>query len=112
MLLKSIVMAVVLSGWLMASVLAFMLVAYTSFAGIGGHLSIADNVVILGRAMVTKSIAAAGIYGSGLPAMPARDWRKLVARVRRLQYFEQRLGLIEKELRLEPNTGDASEDDF
>jgi hypothetical protein len=33
--LKSIVMAVVLSGWLLASVLAFMMVAYTSFAGIG-----------------------------------------------------------------------------
>jgi hypothetical protein len=33
--LKSIVMAVVLSGWLMASVMAFMMVAYTSFAGIG-----------------------------------------------------------------------------
>src|SRR6185369_9082094 len=32
--LKSIVMAVVLSGWLLAGVLAFMIVAYTSFFGI------------------------------------------------------------------------------
>jgi hypothetical protein len=32
--LKSIVMAVVLSGWLLAGVLAFMMVAYTRFAGI------------------------------------------------------------------------------
>jgi UDP-3-O-[3-hydroxymyristoyl] glucosamine N-acyltransferase len=82
-------------------------------AGIGGHLRIADGVVILGRAMVTKSIAAAGVYGSGLPAMPARDWRKLVARVRRLQYFEQRLELIEGRLGLESRQGEGSEpDDF
>jgi len=32
---KSIVMAVVLSGWLIAAVVAFMIVAYTSFFGIG-----------------------------------------------------------------------------
>ena len=33
--LKSIVMAVVLSGWLIASVIAFMIVAYAGFFGIG-----------------------------------------------------------------------------
>ena len=32
---KSIVMAVVLSGWLIAAILAFLVVAYTSFFGIG-----------------------------------------------------------------------------
>ena len=32
---KSIVMAAVLSGWLIAAVLAFLVVAYTSFFGIG-----------------------------------------------------------------------------
>lgn len=82
-------------------------------AGIGGHLKITDNVYINGRAMVTKSITSPGIYGSGLPAMPVREWRKLVARVRRLQYFEQRLQSIEKQLKLEPHHGDPGEqDDF
>ncbi|MDR3416738.1 MAG: UDP-3-O-(3-hydroxymyristoyl)glucosamine N-acyltransferase [Nevskia sp.] len=81
-------------------------------AGIGGHLRIADDVVILGRAMVTKSLTAPGVYGSGLPVMPAREWRKLVARVRRLHHFEQQLETIRKKLRLE-TSGDASEpDDF
>jgi hypothetical protein len=32
---KSIVMAVVLSGWLIAAVIAFMIVAYASFFGVG-----------------------------------------------------------------------------
>jgi len=81
-------------------------------AGIGGHLTIADDVVILGRAMVTKSIPKAGVYGSGLPAQPAREWRRLVARVRRLQDFERRLEEIEKHLKLEsPATGAHGEQD-
>jgi UDP-3-O-[3-hydroxymyristoyl] glucosamine N-acyltransferase len=83
-------------------------------AGIGGHLTIADDVVILGRAMVTKSIVQPGVYGSGLPAQPAREWRRLVARVRRLQLFERRLEEIEKRLKLEaPASGvDGGQDDF
>ncbi|HZR35653.1 MAG TPA: UDP-3-O-(3-hydroxymyristoyl)glucosamine N-acyltransferase [Nevskia sp.] len=82
-------------------------------AGIGGHLQIADGVVILGLAMVTKSLTAPGVYGSGLPVMPAKDWRKLVARVRRLPHLDQRLALVERELKLQPTQGDASEpDDF
>ena len=83
-------------------------------AGIGGHLVIVDNVVVLGRAMVTKSIAAAGVYGSGLPAQPAREWRKLVARIRRLPGLELRLQDIEKKLRLTPPSGEGEgeQDDF
>jgi UDP-3-O-[3-hydroxymyristoyl] glucosamine N-acyltransferase len=83
-------------------------------AGIGGHLTIADGVVILGLAMVTKSLTAPGVYGSGLPVMPARDWRKLVARVRRLPHQEQRLQQIEQALKLQPTPGEANEppDDF
>jgi UDP-3-O-[3-hydroxymyristoyl] glucosamine N-acyltransferase len=64
-------------------------------AGIGGHLRIGDDVVVLGRAMVTKSLPAAGVYGSGLPVMPVREWRKLVARMRRLERYEERLRRLE-----------------
>lgn len=68
-------------------------------AGLSGHLHIADDVVILGDAMVTKSIPAAGTYGSGLPSMKVRDWRRLVARIRRLGSFEARVVNIERVLR-------------
>ena len=84
-------------------------------AGIGGHLRIVDNVVILGRAMVTKSITEPGVYGSGLPAQPAREWRKLIARIRRLPGLESRLQSIEKTLRLAPppsGEGAGEQDDF
>jgi UDP-3-O-[3-hydroxymyristoyl] glucosamine N-acyltransferase len=81
--------------------------------GIGDNLKIADNVYISGFTMVTKSLTSPGAYGSGLPVMPAKDWRKLVARVRRLPHLDQRLALVEQELKLQPTQGDASEpDDF
>ncbi|MGH6962181.1 MAG: UDP-3-O-(3-hydroxymyristoyl)glucosamine N-acyltransferase, partial [Dongiaceae bacterium] len=44
--------------------------------GMAGHLTIADDVVILGRGMVTNSITEKGVYGSGLPLSDAREWRK------------------------------------
>ena len=81
-------------------------------AGIGGHLEIGDDVVVLARAMVTKSLPAAGTYGSGLPVMPVRDWRRLVGRIRRLSIFERRVADMEKTLKLAPAiTGDEGERD-
>lgn len=82
-------------------------------AGISGHLEITDDVVILGRAMVTTSISAKGVYGGGLPAEAAREWRKSVARIRRLGVLEQRLKRIERQLDLSPQDreGDGESDD-
>lgn len=70
-------------------------------AGIGGHLNIADDVVLLGRAMVTGHITEAGVYGSGLPLAPAREWRKTVARVRRLERVDVRIKRLEAMLKLQ-----------
>lgn len=77
--------------------------------GIGGHLSIADDVVILGMAMVTHSLNAKGVYGSGLPVDAAGEWRRTVARVRRLERFEARLKGVEHQLKLAPQ-GDLDND--
>ena len=82
-------------------------------AGIAGHIDIGDGVVILAGGMVSKSIPAAGAYGSVLPVLPARGWRRMIARLRRLEHWEDRLKSVEKELKLEPNSGEGSEqDDF
>lgn len=64
--------------------------------GMSGHLHIADDVIILGRAMVVASIPEKGVYGSGLPHTEAREWRKTVARIRRLDRWEQRLRKVER----------------
>lgn len=63
--------------------------------GIAGHIEIADDVILLGRAMVTGSIREKGVYGSGLPLDDARAWRKTVARIRRLDKLEQRVKKLE-----------------
>lgn len=79
-------------------------------AGLAGHIEIADDVIILGRAMVTNSLTEKGVYGSGLPVAPAREWRRTVARVRRLGRLEDRLRALEKHLGLgHPQDPEADE---
>ncbi len=54
-------------------------------AGLAGHISIAEGTHIGMQAQVTKSIKQAGTYASGTGLWPQSKWRKLVARLRRLQ---------------------------
>jgi UDP-3-O-[3-hydroxymyristoyl] glucosamine N-acyltransferase len=68
-------------------------------ASIVGHLDIADRVVILAGAVVTRSIAQAGTYG-GHPAEDNRSWTHNVARLRRLDALRERVRHIEKQLPL------------
>ncbi|HWU68658.1 MAG TPA: UDP-3-O-(3-hydroxymyristoyl)glucosamine N-acyltransferase [Stenotrophobium sp.] len=67
-------------------------------AVINGHIEIADDIVVMGYAMVTKSLLVKGVYGSGMPADNAREWRKQIARVRRLEHTEARLRKMEQHL--------------
>lgn len=80
--------------------------------GIAGHLTIGDDVVVLARAMVTHSLPEKGAYGSGLPVGPAREWRKQVARFRRLGGLEVRLRQLEaaQGLRAHEQTDDNRDD--
>lgn len=67
-------------------------------AGIAGHLTICDDVAVTGLTMVSHSIATPGVYSSGLPAIPAHDWRRAVARLHRLDRMAGRLASLEKQL--------------
>jgi UDP-3-O-[3-hydroxymyristoyl] glucosamine N-acyltransferase len=51
--------------------------------GFAGHLTIADDVVITGCSLVSASIREPGSYSSGMPAVPTRAWRRMVAHLRR-----------------------------
>ncbi len=53
-------------------------------SGIGGHITIADKVTITAMSMVTRSITEAGSYGSGVEAQAHSEWRKNLARLRKL----------------------------
>ncbi|HUO82091.1 MAG TPA: UDP-3-O-(3-hydroxymyristoyl)glucosamine N-acyltransferase [Gammaproteobacteria bacterium] len=65
--------------------------------GFVGHLSIADDVVITGRSMVTGSIDRPGTYSGGLPLDEAVRWRRNSARFRQLDEMARRLAQLEKQ---------------
>ncbi len=66
--------------------------------GMAGHLRIGDNVHFTGMAMVTRSFEHAGVYSSGIPAMPSADWRRNVARFRHLDAMAKRLKQLEEQV--------------
>ena len=51
--------------------------------GFAGHLTVADDVVITGYSLVSASIREPGSYSSGMPTVPTRAWRRMVAHLRR-----------------------------
>src|SRR5690606_34077800 len=65
-------------------------------SGIVGHISICDDVVIGGATMVTKDIREPGFYTASFPAEKDRDWKRMVARFRRLDELVRRVARLEK----------------
>ncbi len=65
---------------------------------INGHISICDNVQLTGCTMVTSNITEPGVYSSGIPAQPNRDWRKNTVHARQLTKMANRIKTLEKAL--------------
>lgn len=65
--------------------------------GIGGQLVIGDDIVIAGFGMVTHSLREPGMYSSVLPVEEARQWRRIVGRVKRLDALHARVRRLEGE---------------
>jgi UDP-3-O-[3-hydroxymyristoyl] glucosamine N-acyltransferase len=64
--------------------------------GIVGHITICDDVVITGLTMVSHSIEKPGVYSGGIPAEEARSWRRIVARLKRIDSMGRRLAALER----------------
>jgi UDP-3-O-[3-hydroxymyristoyl] glucosamine N-acyltransferase len=60
--------------------------------GIVDHITLGDNVVVTARSLVTRDLEDAGMYSSGWGAMPATEWRRQVASLRRLAERRPRAG--------------------
>jgi len=73
-------------------------------SGLVGHLTIGDNVHFSAATLVTRSFEEPGYYSGGLPAMENGEWRKTVARLRRLELLERELKALKQ--RLGQLTGD------
>ncbi len=67
-------------------------------AVINGHIEIADGVTITGMGMVMRGIEEKGMYSSGIPLQPNKEWRKTAARVHRIDDMNKRLKALEKQL--------------
>lgn len=63
-------------------------------SAVGGHLTIADNVHFVGKAMVAQSIETPGQYASGLPVQPFNDWRRAVARIGQLKSLNDKVNTL------------------
>jgi len=73
-------------------------------AGFAGHIKIADGSHFTGQAMVTKGTREGGLYSSGWPIQPSREWRRTVARLRQLENMEQRLKALEEASASKPSS--------
>lgn len=66
-------------------------------SGIAGHITIADSVQLMGMSMVTKSISEPGVYASGIPSEPVKQWHKNVARYRKSAELFERVKKLEQQ---------------
>jgi len=67
-------------------------------AGIVGHITICDDVVIGGATMITKNIVESGFYTGSFPGEKDRDWKRKVARFRRMDELVKRVSDLEKKV--------------
>ncbi|MBV1840514.1 UDP-3-O-(3-hydroxymyristoyl)glucosamine N-acyltransferase [Photobacterium ganghwense] len=65
---------------------------------LNGHIEIADGVTITGMGMVMRSIEEKGMFSSGIPLQPNKEWRKTAARVMKIDEMNKRLKSVEKKL--------------
>ncbi len=64
--------------------------------GMAGHINIASGVQLTGMSMVTKSINESGVYSSGIPVEPTKQWHKNVIRYRQMDKLFDRVKQLEE----------------
>jgi UDP-3-O-[3-hydroxymyristoyl] glucosamine N-acyltransferase len=64
-------------------------------SGVVGHINICDDVVVGGATMISKDIREPGFYTGSFPADKDRDWKRKVARFRRLEDLVDRVKTLE-----------------
>jgi UDP-3-O-[3-hydroxymyristoyl] glucosamine N-acyltransferase len=78
--------------------------------GLTGHISLCDDVVVLGTSFISHSITRPGVYSSALPSEEAGVWRRIVGRIKRLDAMAKRQRALEKHVGFSASGQDSSED--
>jgi len=79
-------------------------------AGLTGHITLCDDVVVLGTSFISHSITKPGVYSSALPSEEAGVWRRIVGRIKRLDVMARRLRAVEKHVGFSAADKDSSEE--
>jgi len=79
-------------------------------AGITGHVTLCDDVVVLGTTFISHSIDKPGVYSSALPGEEAGVWRRIVGRIKRLDSMARRLRAVEKHVGFSATDPDSFEE--
>jgi UDP-3-O-[3-hydroxymyristoyl] glucosamine N-acyltransferase len=64
-------------------------------SGVVGHITICDDVVVGGATMISKDIREPGFYTGSFPAEKDKEWKRKVARFRRLDALARRVRKLE-----------------
>jgi UDP-3-O-[3-hydroxymyristoyl] glucosamine N-acyltransferase len=78
--------------------------------GLTGHITLCDDVVVLGTSFISHNITKPGMYSSALPSEEAGTWRRIVARIKRLDSMAKRMRAVEKHVGFSASDQDSSED--
>jgi UDP-3-O-[3-hydroxymyristoyl] glucosamine N-acyltransferase len=65
-------------------------------SGVVGHIRICDDVIVGGATMISKDIDMPGFYTGSFPGEQDREWKRKVARFRRLGELTDRVSALEK----------------
>jgi len=66
--------------------------------GLVGHIELADDVHVTGFTMVTHSLREPGVYSSGIAAVPHRQWKRNLPRLKKLDEMAKKLRELERSL--------------
>ncbi len=83
---------------------------FGGMCGVADHIEIADNVHVNGQGRVSKSLTEPGVYSSGTPIQPYRDWSRNAVRFEQLADMAKRLAHLEKQLALLSGAADSQEE--
>ncbi|MFA9440560.1 UDP-3-O-(3-hydroxymyristoyl)glucosamine N-acyltransferase [Uliginosibacterium sp. sgz301328] len=67
-------------------------------AGIMGHVSVADDVVVSARSFISKSVSERGVYTSAIPAQSHHDWMRNAVHLKNLDALAERVRTLEKKI--------------
>jgi UDP-3-O-[3-hydroxymyristoyl] glucosamine N-acyltransferase len=68
-------------------------------AGVIGHVTVCDDVIITCQALITKDIREPGVYSATFGAEKDKSWKQMVARFRRSGALEQRVTELEAKVK-------------